>query len=123
LFQGVSRFDALQERLGIARNVLATRLRHLVAEGILEKVSYQDRPLRHQYQLTQKGRDLFPVLVALMGWGDRWLAQGAAPPLTLVHRGCGRAVAPTVTCPHCSEPLDPGNTRARLSAGLLARSP
>ena len=78
-FVGARRFDEFQQRLGIARNVLADRLSRLVDEGILEKHEYQERPQRFEYRLTSKGVDLFPVLVSLMKWGDRHAPDPGGP--------------------------------------------
>ncbi|QRM53873.1 helix-turn-helix domain-containing protein [Sinorhizobium sp. BG8] len=75
VFFGRSRFDELQKSLGIAPNILTTRLRRLVSEGLLEKRAYQDRPVRHEYVLTEQGRDLQPVLLALAEFGNRHLAD------------------------------------------------
>ena len=119
IFFGISRFDPLRRRLGISRNVLSARLEHLLAEGVLEKVSYQDRPLRHEYRLTEKGRDLYPVLLALLSWGDRWTGAAGPPSLSLTHRGCGHPLTPTTTCGHCGERLTPQSTHARLRAEHL----
>lgn len=121
IFQGSGRFDEIRGALGISRNVLSTRLDGLVEQGVLDKVAYQDRPVRFEYRLTHKGRDLYPVMLALLRWGDRWLSDGEGPPLTLIHRGCGKTVEAEVACGHCGEPLHPGNTRARMRADLLAR--
>ncbi len=121
IFQGSGKFDEIRGALGISRNVLSTRLDGLVGHGLLKKVSYQDRPVRFEYRLTDKGRDLYPVLLSLLRWGDRWLTKGDQPPLTLIHRDCGKAVTPEIACDHCGEPLHPGNTRARMRADLLAR--
>ena len=82
-FLGVRRFDQFQESLGIARNVLADRLNWLVSEGILERVRYSERPGRHEYQLTPKGRDLLLPLTAFRQWGDKYLSQ---KPPTLLRR-------------------------------------
>src|SRR3954454_8985125 len=87
-FLGRRRFDELADRLGIARNVLAARLARLVEEGVLERVRYQERPERFEYHLTAKGRDLWPVLMSLLQYGDRHYAP-AAPPPEGTHRGCG----------------------------------
>jgi len=103
LFQGVRRFDDLQKRSGIARNILSDRLRTLVDHGVLERRRYQERPERFEYRLTEKGIDLYPVLVALMRWGDRWSADGAGPPVVLTHKGCGHDVMPQLACPQCGE--------------------
>ena len=87
-FFGVTRFDAFSERLGIARNVLTQRLETLVEHGVFTKKPYQDKPVRYDYRLTEKGRDLWLVLTALRQWGDKWAAPGGArggpPP-----RACG----------------------------------
>jgi len=99
---GVSRFEDFQRRLGIARNVLAQRLDHLVDHGVLERVPYQDNPVRYDYRLTPAGRDLWPVLDALRQWGDRWHAPDG-PPVEMVHRPCGHRVALVPTCPECGQ--------------------
>ncbi len=91
-FLGVRRFDDFQRSLGVARNVLQSRLERLVEEGILERRLYQERPKRYEYRLTDKGRDLYPVLVALLQWGDRYLADAEGPSLILEHRDCGAGV-------------------------------
>src|SRR5580704_8650496 len=83
VFLGVRRFEAIQRNLGVARNVLAARLDRLVDEGILEKALYQERPPRHEYRLTDKGLDLWPVIVELLQWGDRHLAPAAGPPVVI----------------------------------------
>jgi DNA-binding HxlR family transcriptional regulator len=105
-FFGVRRFDQFQVSLGIARNTLSDRLNRLVREGLLEKQVYQTEPVRHEYLLTDKGRDFFPVLLAISRWGDRWLAGEAGPPVTLHHRSCGHDTYAEVVCAHCREPLE-----------------
>lgn len=102
---GVVRFDDLQRDLGISRRVLTERLDHLVTGGVLERQPYQQRPPRHQYLLTAKGRDLVPVLFALVAWGDRWAAGQDGPPMRLRHHGCGQHTTAEVTCAHCGRPL------------------
>ena len=97
-FRGVRRFDDFRAQLGIARNVLATRLAGLVEHGVLERRPYGSGPVRHEYHLSEKGRDLYPVLLSLLAWGDRWMARGDRPPLTLIHRGCQHEVTPALTC-------------------------
>src|SRR5436305_452874 len=73
-FLGVRRFDQMQADLGIARNILSDRLGKLVEGGILERRKYQDRPARFEYRLTEKGIDLYPIVVTIMTWGDKHLA-------------------------------------------------
>jgi DNA-binding HxlR family transcriptional regulator len=98
-FLGVRRFADLQRVLGAPRAVLTDRLATLVAHGLLRRVPYQapGERQRHEYRLTQKGLDLYPALVALMEWGDRYLAEGEAP-LDLRHRDCGEPVRLSLTC-------------------------
>jgi DNA-binding HxlR family transcriptional regulator len=101
---GIRRFDDFERSLGLSRNVLSQRLGRLVDEGLLAKVAYQDRPVRYEYRLTDKGRDFFGVVAALMAWGDRWLAPDG-PPITLRHTSCGHTTSALVTCAACGEPL------------------
>lgn len=120
-FYGVRRFDEFQRTLGIARNTLTDRLRRLVEEGLLEKRPYQTEPLRHDYVLTEKGRDFFGVLAAMSRWGDRWLADEAGPPVTLHHEACGHDTHAEVVCAHCGDPLTSEDTRMRRGPGFPER--
>ena len=104
-FLGRRRFEEFQESLGIARNVLADRLAKLVEHGIFERVRYQERPERHEYRLTPKGRDLWHVLTALRQWGDRWAAPDG-PPLEMTHTACGHVVEAKPVCSRCGERLE-----------------
>lgn len=100
-FLGVRRFDQFQQSLGIARNVLNTRLQRLVEAGLLERTQYQERPARYEYRLTAMGLDLWPAVVALMKWGDTYLAGDAGPPMVLTHRECGGTIDDRRTCERC----------------------
>jgi DNA-binding HxlR family transcriptional regulator len=115
-FLGVRRFDDFQRSLGIARNVLQNRLERLVAEGIFERVRYQERPERFEYRLTEKGVDLWPVLVALIQWGDRHVYPDGAP-VILEHRDCGGAVDERRMCKRCGAALGARDVRARVGPG------
>jgi DNA-binding HxlR family transcriptional regulator len=117
-FLGVSRFDQFQERLGISRNVLNQRLAHLVTAGVLERIPYCERPARFDYRLTQKGRDLWPVLTAMRQWGDTHAAPDG-PPLVLVHRVCGHEVNVVITCSACGSPVAADDVRARRGPGAV----
>jgi DNA-binding HxlR family transcriptional regulator len=90
--QGSRRFDEIQHELGIARNVLTARLERLAELGIIEKFPIEDRANTDGYRLTEKGEELYPVLVALMQWGDRWLVPNGKPPTALVEDANGRAI-------------------------------
>jgi FO synthase len=111
VFRGVHRFTALQQDLGIARNLLSDRLAKLVEHGVLRKVEYQRRPVRHEYRLTPKGADLSTALIALMRWGDRWYAA-EGPPTELFHDQCGSALVQHPRCPSCEEPVPPATSGA-----------
>ncbi len=104
-FLGRHRFDEFQNGTGIARNILSSRLRDLVRDGILDRVRTEGENRRVEYRLTRKGLDLYPVLIALMKWGDTWLCDESGPPMTLIHRGCGAKTSPEMTCSHCGEHL------------------
>jgi DNA-binding HxlR family transcriptional regulator len=100
VFNGVRRFDDMQRRTAMPRQVLSRRLSRLVDEGLLRKMPYQKsgQRSRDEYRLTDKGLDLYPVLVALMEWGDRYAAGPAGPPALLRHRDCGEPVRLQLTC-------------------------
>lgn len=119
-FRGTRRFDDFQASLGMARSVLTTRLRKLTGEGILERRAYSEHPPRYEYQLTEKGLALFPVIAALMRWGDEWAAGPAGPPVVLVHDSCGKATVPVLTCPHCHGEVTTANTHSEPGPGSSA---
>lgn len=99
---GYSRFDQFAARLGLAPSTLTTRLNRLVEEGVMERRPYQERPLRHEYLLTESGRALLPVALALMEWGDEFRSPDG-PPLEARHRGCGGQVAVGAHCRRCGD--------------------
>jgi DNA-binding HxlR family transcriptional regulator len=105
-FLRVRRFEDFQRELGIARNVLTDRLNRLVEEGILERVRYQDRPARFEYRLTEKGIDLWPVMMTMMQWGDRYYAPDGRPRV-IRHRDCGGELIDHLKCSKCGAELGP----------------
>ena len=111
VFLGHSRFDDLQKGLGIARNVLATRLDTLVEHGVLERRCYDEARSRYDYVLTDKGRALWPVLVTLRQWGDEWVLGEGNEAVHMVHRGCGEATTAELTCDHCRETMERSDIR------------
>jgi DNA-binding HxlR family transcriptional regulator len=121
-FLRTRRFEDFQDRLGVTRHVLADRLAHLVRHGILRRVRYEERPPRDEYRLTEKGLDLYPVVVGLTRWGDRWMAGRAGPPIELVHRGCGHTMLPQLVCPVCSAGVTARDVEARPGPGLRAHA-
>ncbi len=117
-FYGARRFEQFQSRLGLSRNILTQRLERLVEEGLFERVAYSERPPRFEYQLTEKGRDFFSVLAAMLRWGDRWLAGEEGPPIELRDRRTGHLVVPEVVDRETGEPIDVQNVVATAGPGL-----
>lgn len=115
-FLGLRRFDDFQRDLGVARNVLTDRLGRLVEEGVLERRRYQERPERFEYRLTQKGRDLWPVTMALLRWGDRHYATEGAPRLVR-HRDCGGSITERLRCDRCGADLELRDVEAFFGPG------
>ena len=97
VFLGLRRFEQIQADLGIARNILQRRLSTLTDQGVLERRLYHESPPRYEYRLTEKGLDLWPTMVALMQWGDRWLDRRGGP-VELRHRDCGQPVTVELRC-------------------------
>jgi DNA-binding HxlR family transcriptional regulator len=121
-FHGVRRFDDFQRRLGIARNVLQARLERLVEEGVLERRLYSERPRRYEYRLTEKGLDLWPVVVALLKWGDRY-AYPDGPPVLLEHRGCGGELNEHSVCARCGAEVGAREVLPRRGPGATEGVP
>lgn len=118
MFLGSHRFDELQQLTGAAPLILSRRLKRLEAERIVERRLYSEHPPRHEYRLTRKGRDLWPLIIALKQWGDRWLDREGPPPVTLAHTSCGRKTHPRLACSACDHPIDAVTTRVHLSTKM-----
>ncbi|MDO8432804.1 MAG: helix-turn-helix domain-containing protein [Candidatus Binatus sp.] len=120
-FLGVRRFEDFERDLQMPRHRLSERLRKLVAQKVLARVQYQLRPRRFEYRLTEKGIDLYPVIVSMLNWGDRWMAGADGPPVELIHRTCGKKIAPAFKCPECDEPIRAREMTARPGPALRKR--
>ncbi|MFI7238282.1 winged helix-turn-helix transcriptional regulator [Streptomyces cyaneofuscatus] len=120
-FYGESRFDGFIDSLGIARNTLTDRLRRLENAGLLQRRPYQSEPVRHEYLLTDKGRDFFGVLAAINAWGDRWLSDDDGIPVVMHHTACGHDTQAKVVCSSCGEPLHHQDVVVRTGPGYPAR--
>jgi DNA-binding HxlR family transcriptional regulator len=118
VFFGRRRFAEIQDDLGIARNILTDRLNKLVDEGILVRHSVTGSGGRQEYRLTEQGLDLFPVLVTLMQWGDKWRKLPKGAPAELIHRTCNHKTKPLFVCSHCGDPLSVANVAARPGRGF-----
>jgi len=110
VFLGLRRFELIQRDLGLTPHRLSDRLRGLVRDGILTRVAYEKRPPRFEYRLTEKGIDLYPLIVVMMEWGDRWMAGRAGPP-----------VKPELTCPSCKSKIEPREMSAQAGPALKSR--
>ena len=116
-FLRVRRFEDFQARLEVTRHVLADRLRKLVHRGVLRRVLYQSRPRRYEYILTQKGLDLYPIIMAIVHWGDVHMIDERGRPLLHEHKLCGKAFDPVMTCSECGEPLSPKQVHVHAGPG------
>ncbi|HEY5317145.1 MAG TPA: helix-turn-helix domain-containing protein [Solirubrobacteraceae bacterium] len=115
VFLGTRRFDEMVKSTGAPRDTLAARLKTLVAGGILERRQYSEHPARYEYRLTEAGRELYPVIMTLMNWGDRHLAGPDGPPRVFEH-SCGHRLEPKLVCEACGERVDPRDTRPVATA-------
>jgi DNA-binding HxlR family transcriptional regulator len=119
MFFGVRRFDAFQENIGIATNILTDRLQRLTGHGIIQKQAYQVRPERFEYRFTPKGHDLYGPMIVMMRWGDKWLSSGK-PPLLLKHQPCQQDFYAQVVCSECRTELFAGDMGYCLRYDLTA---
>jgi DNA-binding HxlR family transcriptional regulator len=119
VFNGVRRFDDISRHSGMPRQVLSNRLALLVEQDILRREPYRDpgERARHEYRLTDKGFDLYPVLVAIADWGDRYLADPAGPPVEFEHRDCGAAVHSRLECADGHRVERPRDVVSRVGPG------
>src|SRR4030095_4324734 len=115
---GLHRFEEFQNSLGVARNVVSDRLSRLVDAGVCERVPYQHRPLRYDYQLTATGRELAVPLIGLMHWGDVPVAAAAGPPRLTRHGDCGGALHATLTCADCGQSVPAADVEVLPGPGL-----
>lgn len=116
LFNGNRRFNGLQHETRAPTAILAQRLDNLERDGVVDKRPYSQRSDRFEYRLTDKGRDLYPVLISLMTWGDQWMSADRPPPVQLRHITCGRPTTPTLRCSSCGDPIDPRDMQRNHSS-------
>lgn len=116
-FFGTQRFNEFAENLGLSRNILSSRLKTLVAEGIFEMCPYGPGQVRYEYRLAQPGRDIFPIVVALLQWGDKYLNSTGEPSIVLRHTRCGHDANPQLVCACCGEPIDVGEVLPTAGPG------
>ena len=108
-FFGMQRFDDIASSIGIATNILADRLKMLVDAGVLDRRPYQDRPIRYEYHLSDKGRALYANTIAMHEWADRWLIDKSKKPLLLRHKSCDKTFQSELVCAECEQVLEPAD--------------
>jgi DNA-binding HxlR family transcriptional regulator len=116
-FLRVRRFEDFQARLGLTRHVLADRLKKLVRHGVLRRVPYQTRPKRHEYILTQTGLDLYPIIMAIVHWGDIHMVDERGRPRLYEHKPCGQSFEPVMVCSACGQKLSAKDVHIHLGPG------
>lgn len=121
-FQGIRRFDQFVESLAIARNTLASRLERLVETGLMTAQPYQDNPVRYEYRLTDKGKDLFDVLMTLWSYGERWNPPNSPDRQRAIHIDCGHEADTVAHCGHCGGRVTRRNIRIEPPNEVIARS-
>lgn len=122
LFLGTRRFEEFQAQTGMSSHLLSTRLKRLEADGIVTRARYSERPPRFEYRLTPKGLDLYPLLLSLKAWGEKWsgLPRRGEPALRIAHRHCGHPVTLAPVCPECQAPIGAKDALVTLSADFQA---
>jgi len=121
IWVGLARFEQIQSDLGISRKVLAGRLKWLVEQGVLERVAYHERPVRHEYRLTAKGLELCELLMVMVRWGDRWTAGDAGPPVLYRHHACGQVSHVEPCCSACGKPMHASDIVVEPGPGAASR--
>jgi len=117
-FRRLSRFSDFQKSLGIPKHRLSDRLNRLVDAKILQKELYDEKRKRYEYKLTQKGLDLYPVLMTLVQWGDQWLCDEDGPPIIFKHTECGHISTPQYACNHCAHDISAKTMRPEMGPGI-----
>lgn len=116
-FLRIRKFDDFQKDLGISKQRLSEQLKKLVEEGVLSKAEYQTNPARFEYRLTAKGMDLYPVVMAMVNWGDKYMDKGKGAPMVYKHTTCGNYFTARMHCSECGEVVDPRDVRPEIGPG------
>jgi DNA-binding HxlR family transcriptional regulator len=120
-FLGIRRFEELQAHTGISSRALSDRIKRLQKVGIITALPYQRRPRRYEYRLSDKGLELYPVIVSMTHWGDRWMrTKGERPPARLVHKHCEQVFKPTLTCAACGQVTGARDVRVKINPKMRA---
>lgn len=119
-FMRMRRFDDFQGALGIPRHILSQRLKRLVEAKVLAREPYQQGPVRYEYRLTERGRELYPVIMTLAAWGNKWLDEGQGPFLVYTHTECGHVFQPVLSCSECGHVVRPQQVQVGAGPALFA---
>jgi DNA-binding HxlR family transcriptional regulator len=119
-FLGTRRFDAFQRQLAAAPHIVAARLKKLVDHRVLDKRRYHDHPPRYEYRLTERGHELYPAMIALIGWGEKWLKTDQGPATVRTHKACNHRLSLVPTCAACGEAVTARDVRATLTPRYAA---
>lgn len=119
LLLGQRRFDDIETYTGVSPHLLSVRMRKLEKQGIVERRAYQQHPTRYEYRLTEKGIDLWPILIALKDWSARWGKWPEGEPLRIRHKGCDHVTSLKVVCSHCDEPINARDVKQEMSEAML----
>ncbi|MGF6312789.1 DNA-binding HxlR family transcriptional regulator [Bradyrhizobium sp. i1.8.4] len=122
-FLRIRRFDDFQASLGITRHLLADRLKKLVRFGVLRKIPYQEAPKRYEYILTQKGLDLYPIIMSIVHWGNIHMVDARGRPMLHEHKTCNKMFDPVMVCSECGEPLTAKSVHVHPGPGARKSSP
>lgn len=120
-FRRIRRFSDFQKSLGITKHRLSDRLNRLVDANILEKVPYDENQKRFEYRLTQKGLDLYPILLSVALWGDRWESDEDGAPVVYTHKDCGHDTQPHYVCDHCQKEIHAKAIIPKAGPGVLKK--
>jgi len=121
-FLRIRRFEEFQSRLGITRHLLSERLKKLVRFGVLRRARYQESPARYEYILTQRGLDLYPIVMAIVHWGDTHMVDERGRPMLHEHKGCGKMFDPVMVCSECGEPIQAKQVHVHVGPGASKRT-
>ena len=120
-FRRIRRFSDFQKSLGITKHRLSDRLNRLVEVGILNKVLYDEKHTRYEYRLTQKGIELYPVLMTVVQWGDKWVCDGDGSPVVFEHKPCGHKTQPKYVCDQCGEDINARDILPKIGPGIESK--
>lgn len=121
IFMRMRKFSEIQASLDINKHRLSDRLNRLIENGVLTKKPYGESGKRFEYRLTEKGLDLYPIMLLIAQWGDKWMVDDDGPPINYVHKNCGQILKPVLRCSHCDTNIDALNSYATAGPGILRK--